>query len=559
MTQFVDYSFAFILLLSVLIFVHELGHFLAAKACGVRVLKFSLGFGPAIGIGRHRLQWKRGHTEYVVAWFPLGGFVKMLGENPDEEESDPEVEVHREETLDAKPLWQKLFIVFAGPIMNLLLPVVIFVGMQAVGIPRADAVIGLVERDSPGAAAGLREGDRITAIDGEAVQWWRDVSEAIRKHPGVPLRLTIDRSGQALEVSLSVVDEKGVDEFGELTRVGWAGIDHPRPAALVGVLDVNSDAWRAGLRSGDRVMTVAGFEVEDWYGFRDAYAKASSSGLEVALDVKRVDADEVREILFTVRANKDLAALGVIRASTVVDYVEPDSAASRAGLRKKDLILEFGGRRVEFFYTFARAVRASEGRPLPLVFARDGEIHQVEIAAEMMETENDFGFSEARLRIGISGYDTVVTGAISLDQASNPFVAVPRAVAMTVDFTRIFLVGVGKLVTGEVSSKNLAGPIGIAQMAGSAYEQGWDSYLRLMILISINLGILNLLPIPVLDGGQAMLFIIEGVRRSPLSLRSKVVVQQIGVTMLLLLMGLAFWNDLTRIWSKVVDWLPRGL
>ena len=104
MTQFADYSFAFILLLSVLIFVHELGHFLAAKACGVRVLKFSLGFGPSIGMGRHRLQWKRGHTEYVVAWFPLGGFVKMLGENLYEEESDPVVEVLREETMDSKPL-----------------------------------------------------------------------------------------------------------------------------------------------------------------------------------------------------------------------------------------------------------------------------------------------------------------------------------------------------------------------------------------------------------------------------------------------------------------------
>jgi regulator of sigma E protease len=151
-----------------------------------------------------------------------------------------------------------------------------------------------------------------------------------------------------------------------------------------------------------------------------------------------------------------------------------------------------------------------------------------------------------------------VTGAISLDQARNPLVAVPRAVEMTIDFTRIFLVGLGKLATGEVSSKNLAGPIGIAQMAGSAYEQGWDSYLRLMILISINLGILNLLPIPVLDGGQATLFIIEGVRRSPLSLRSKIFAQQIGVTVLVLLMGLAFWNDLTRVWAKVVDWLPSG-
>jgi regulator of sigma E protease len=121
------------------------------------------------------------------------------------------------------------------------------------------------------------------------------------------------------------------------------------------------------------------------------------------------------------------------------------------------------------------------------------------------------------------------------------------------------MVGLGKLITGEVSSRNLAGPIGIAQIAASAFERGWEPYLRIMVLISINLGILNLLPIPVLDGGQATLFLVEGIKRSPLSLRTKLAVQQIGITVLVLLMGLAFWNDLSRLWSKVVDWLPGGM
>ena len=146
------YLFAFVLLLSILIFVHELGHFLVAKACGVRVLKFCLGFGPPVRIGPLRLAWTRGHTEYAIAWFPLGGFVKMLGENPDEED-DPETRAHPSETLGAKPLWQKLAIVFAGPAMNLLLPVLIFVGTLAVGMPRPAAVIGDVEAGSPAARA----------------------------------------------------------------------------------------------------------------------------------------------------------------------------------------------------------------------------------------------------------------------------------------------------------------------------------------------------------------------------------------------------------------------
>ena len=133
--SFFSYLFAFVLLLSILIFVHELGHFLVARACGVRVLKFSMGFGPPIGFGRFRLAWKRGGTEFVLAWFPLGGFVKMLGENPDEVD-DPEALAHPDEALGAKPVWQKLAIVFAGPAMNLLLPVLVFVGTLAVGMPR---------------------------------------------------------------------------------------------------------------------------------------------------------------------------------------------------------------------------------------------------------------------------------------------------------------------------------------------------------------------------------------------------------------------------------------
>jgi len=150
--------FAFVLLLGILIFVHELGHFLVAKACGVRVLKFSLGFGPPVGFGRFRLAWTRGHTEYVIAWFPLGGFVKMLGENPDEVDG-VEALGNPSETLGAKPLWQKLAVVFAGPAMNLLLPVFVFACTLAIGLPRPAPIIGMIEIGSPAEQAGLHTGE----------------------------------------------------------------------------------------------------------------------------------------------------------------------------------------------------------------------------------------------------------------------------------------------------------------------------------------------------------------------------------------------------------------
>jgi regulator of sigma E protease len=550
-----NFVFAFVVLLSVLIFVHELGHFVAARACRVRILKFSLGFGPAIGIGRFRLAWKRGHTEYVVAWIPLGGFVKMLGEHPGEQE-DPEACAHPGETLGAKPLWQKLVIVFAGPAMNVVLPVLIFVGMQAVGLLRADAVVGLVEVGSPAEAAGLLPGDRVTALDGEPVRWWSDIADGLRANPRRELEFAYEREGQAATVRFAVGAREGFNEYGELTEVGWAGLGHSRPSALLGILDPDAAGRAAGLRSGDRVTAVAGRPVEDWYGLRDAYAEAGGS---VPFEVERRSGAEPETLRVEVPALGSLAALGVVRANALISDVEPGSPADRAGLEKEDLILEYDGKPVTYFASFARAVSTSQGRAIPLVYARDGELHRIVIAAEPIPTDTGFGVEETRYRIGIRGSEALVVGSVAIDREHNPFVAVPRAIDMTVHITRVFMVGLGKLVTGEVSSRNLAGPIGIAQIAASAFERGWEPYLRIMVLISINLGILNLLPIPVLDGGQATLFLVEGIKRSPLSLRTKLAVQQIGITMLLLLMGLAFWNDLSRLWSKVVDWLPDGM
>jgi regulator of sigma E protease len=545
--------FAFVVLLTVLIFVHELGHFAVARWCGVRVLKFSVGFGKPIGFGKYRLRWKRGHTEYVIAAIPLGGFVKMLGENPDEEDS-PEARANPEEALNAKALWQKLAVVFAGPVMNLILPVVIIAGMLAVGIPAREAVVGLVERGSPAEAAGLEAGDRITAIAGEPVEWWNDASRQLRERPDEPVEIAYERAGEAGATTVRVGTRTGLNEFGKLAELGWTGMAFYRPGAVLAPLGVDSAAVAAGLQTGDLVTAVDGAPEEDWYGLKAAYAAAS--GETVAFEIKRAGEEGESPVALSVPALGSLDALGVVYASAVIAAVEPDAPAARAGLEAGDLILEYGGKPIAFFASFASAVASSAGESMPLVFLRDGERHEIAVAAESITAENGFGIDETRYRIGIRGGDgALVQGRIGIEQVRNPFVAIPRAVGRTVDITARFLEGLGMLFTGEVSRKSLAGPIGIAKIAGDAYRSGWENYLNIMILISINLGILNLLPIPVLDGGQALLFTVEGIKRSPLSLRAKLAVQQVGITMLLLLMGLAFWNDITR---YVVDWLPGG-
>jgi regulator of sigma E protease len=556
-----SFLFAFVMMLGVLIFVHELGHFLMAKLFDVKVLRFSLGFGPAIGIGRWKLAFRRGETEYVAAWFPLGGYVKMVGENPEGgealegEETLAPGEEHR--AFNRKPVWQRLLILFAGPGMNLLLPVVIFAVVLMIGMPRPAPVVGTVEAESPAQAAGIEVGDRLVAIAGEPMRWWDDVEDAIRARAGERVPVRIERAGEPLDLTLDVEARSGLDLYGSAAEVGFAGLGHVRMAAVLGIPGADAPASAAGLHSGDRVTRVDGVEVEDWSGFAERYAAAEGEAL---VEVERAAAEgaEPETVELRVPALGSVDALGVVPATVLVAQVSPDSPAERAGLQPGDLIVAVDGRPVGSFASFSELVRASNGRPLDIVTARAGERRELRITPERKEADTGLGIPEERWLIGITAQAAAVQGAMDVDRVPNPLAAVPRGIAMTADITRTFLGGFTRIVTGEVSRKQLAGPIGIAQIAHNAFERGWQAYLSTLVLISINLAILNLLPIPVLDGGQALLIAVEGVKRSPLSLRTREVVQQIGVTFLLMLMALAFWNDLSRHWRTFVDWVRQS-
>jgi regulator of sigma E protease len=556
--------FAFVLLLSVLIFVHELGHFLVARACGVRVLKFSIGFGPPIRIGRFQLAWKRNGTEYVIAWFPLGGFVKMLGENPDEVD-DPEALAHPDEALGSQPLWQKLAIVFAGPVMNLILPVFVFMVTLGIGVPNPEPVVGSVEPGSPAARAGLLPGDRVTQIGGEPVAWWGDFEDVVRARPGEALPVQVVRGAEPRELTLAVEKRASFDELGQPVDAGWVGAGFRRVASMVGIPSAQSPAFVAGLRSGDVVKSVGGTAVESWEDLASAYAAAGAQG-KVALQIERPthvesaegEASKPEPLALEVPALASLDAFGVVPANVVIERVIEGAPAEQAGLRPGDLILAVDGAPLGSFMTFEQTVRTSQGRPLEIDYARDGALAHVTLTPRVVQEDVGLGIKEPRYRVGIVPRLTSLQGAVGLDRERNPVAAFPRAVAMTVDFTRSFLKGLGMIVTGQVSRNQIAGPIGIAEIADSAWQQGWHAYLMILVVISINLGILNLLPIPILDGGQALLFTIEALRRGPLSLRTREIVQQLGFTVLILIMGLAFWNDLSRSWLRVLDWLKSG-
>jgi regulator of sigma E protease len=543
--------FAFALLLGVLIAVHELGHFLAAKFCGVRVLKFSLGFGSPIGFGRYRMRWERGGTEYVIGWIPLGGFVKMLGEQPGEEDS-AEAQVAYDETLGAKKTWQKLLIVFAGPAMNLLLPVFVFVGTLWVGMDREAAVVGTVERGSPAAEAGLRPADEILAVGDRPVRFWSDVEKEVRAQPRGRLDLRLRRAGEEFAVSIEVEQRARLDEFNMASDVGWVGLHYWPQAPVVGIPESGSPAALSGLRSGDRVLAVAEEPVDDWAGFAAAY-EGYGSASTVPFRVEAVSGDDETPREIEVPALGDVQRLGVIPA-VIISQVFEDQPAARAGFESGDLILSVDGAPVGSFGSFADTVAASEGRPLTIGFARHGQAQATTVAAELRTIEPAPGIEQERYLIGITTEPIRLPGATLIERVRNPLVAFPRAVGLTVETTSLFLRGFGRLVTGQISSKNIGGPIEIGRQAHLAMQRGWETYLRLMIFISINLGILNLLPIPVLDGGQALVFMVEGVKRSPLSLRTREAMQQVGVLLLVTLMMFALWNDVTRNWTRFFDW-----
>jgi regulator of sigma E protease len=551
---FFEGTFAFILMLGVLVTVHEFGHFIVAKWCGVRVLKFSIGFGSPIGIGPFRMRWERNGTEYVVAWIPLGGFVKMLGENPGEEE-DPAIQARPEETLEAQSTWKKLAIYAAGPAMNLLLPVLVMIGTLWVGMDRREAVIGTIEPASPALAAGLRSGDRIVSIDGEPIEWWDEVERVVRESPDDVLHLDVLRGDAALSPELRVTGRAGVDLFRRQQEIGWAGMQHNVQHAVVGVVSLASAASRAGLRSGDRVEAVDGRPVGDWTGLDAEYRAAEATDAEVVLTIVRGEEDAAEELEIAVPAMGDLEALGVIPAVVLVVGVAEDSPAAQAGLVPGDLLVSVDGQAIGSFPTFKETVLASGGRPLEVQYARAGETRVVDIRPEKTVVEEIEGIEEEAFRIGVALQPNAALGPIGLDRERNPVVAVPRAVELTAFTTVQFADGLKRLVSGEISRKNLGGPIEIARQSHLALKRGWDHYLRLMVLISINLGILNLLPIPILDGGQMLIATVEGVKRGPLSMRTREFVQQVGVMMLVAIMGFAFWNDLSRHWSTFLEWV----
>jgi len=435
-------TLAFLFVLGVLIFVHELGHFLMARRIGVRVLTFSLGFGPKL------ISIKRGGTEYCISAIPLGGYVKMAGENPEDARTGAPDE------FLSKGKWQRFQVLVMGPIMNLLLAVVVmtvvlYQGAQVPAFEQQPVVIGTFTEQSVGARAGLKAGDRIISVDGNSVDTWEEFSMAVVSKAKRPITLTVVRNGRPLQVAV-VPESQGKYEMGD---IGVQPLVHPE-----------------------------------------------------------------------------------------VDEVNPSQPAALAGLRKGDAILAVNGEEHVSYEHLISTIRNSEGKPIALTIKRGDTVQTVTVTPEKIANTMMIG---AQIR----PFETRTVDP-------GPIEAVKLSLQKNWEWTRLIVQTLVGLFTRETSVKQLMGPVAIADLSGSAAHAGWIQLFTLMAMISLNLGLLNLMPIPVLDGGHIFILALEGLARRDFSMKVKEKMLLAGFVLLLMLMVTVIYNDLMRIqWiEKLVPW-----
>ncbi len=443
---------AFVFALGVLIVIHEYGHYLVARLCGIKVLRFSVGFGRPL--------WKvrrgRDQTEWVIAALPLGGYVKMLDEH--EGPVAPE-ELHR--AFNRQSVWRRIAVVVAGPAANLLLAIAFYWALFVGGVQEAKPVLAAPEAGTVAEASGIARGETILKINGEPVASWQQVRWQL-------LQLAVEKQPARLEV----IDAK--------QRLTW------------------------------RTLDLSRFDLE---GF---------------------DSDPLARL--GLRLNRPDVA-------PIIGTVVPGSVAEAGGLRAGDRVISIDGGAILVWEDVVKAVRAHPAETLQLQILREGNRIEIRLRPEAVQQNGE--------RFGRIGAAPQVDAGAMKDLVATvryaPWPALVLAFERTWETSAFSLKMLGKMAIGEVSWKNLSGPVTIADYAGQSAQLGIGAYVAFLALISISLGVLNLLPIPLLDGGHLLYYLVEIFKGSPLSERAMELGQRLGLTLLLSLMAFAFYNDLNRL------------
>ncbi|MEO1594161.1 MAG: RIP metalloprotease RseP [Pseudomonadota bacterium] len=452
------YVFALILTISLLVAVHEFGHFIVARWCGIKVLRFSIGFGKPIW----RYQRHRDDTEYCISALPLGGYVKML----DEREGNVSAR-DAGQSFNAQPVWQRIAVLLAGPAFNFLFAIAAYWLILVLGTMVTRPVVGEVAPGSPADVAGLQYGDVIASVGGRSIESWQGGLQVLVDElvDDARIPLTIDREGAASFDTVLVTDAETarLSEPGKLFEGLGFGVWSPRP--IIGEVTPDTPAAFAGIQPGDRVLTVQGDAVTTWNQVVERIRAAGETPVQLSLE----RGEQIVDVSVTPRM-VDTEAGRVARIGAA-NFVGPDS------------------------------------RP------------------ENLYAEKRLGVVEA----------------------------LPAAVVKTGELTMFTLEMFGRMITGSVSTKNISGPINIAEYAGFTLSRGFIDFLDFLALVSVSLGVLNLLPVPMLDGGQIVYQSVEGITGRPLSERLQMLGHQVGLFLLVGVMSLAFYNDIARVVERFLS------
>lgn len=532
---------SFVVLISVVVFFHELGHLLVGKALGVKALRFSLGFGPKLW------GFTIGETEYRISPIPLGGYVKFAGDNP-LEELPPEDKGRG--FLEQPPL-KKAAVAFAGPFANLVLAVLLLIGVNLPAHREPSSTVGYVKPGSPAAVAGLESGDRITAVDGSPVRGFFELKDIVRAHAGLPLHLSLMRDGEKRELTVTPAEHLETNPV-ETVKDGRIGITPAPRAPQIAV--TGGPAAQAGLRNLDLVVKLDGKPIASYEQLAKELAR-EPAGATPRLEVMRprlVPAPGAKgtaqdPISVQLPAALQPGQFGIESAELTLATVQPGSAAQEAGLLRGDRLVSVDGHPALSWYDEAELFQGAGARPIPLVIEREGKLVQLTLKQHLVQQRDDAG-----VRAMVAQFGASPDPAIFSAEGETILVrfglgeAIRRGVSETWEVVRVTALGLQRIVTGRISSEAISGPLGIGVIAKRAAKSGLLSFVALVASISVNLGLLNLLPVPVLDGFHVLSAALEGIRRRPLSLRFREVANMVGIALLLMLMLFAFKNDAMR-------------
>lgn len=523
----------FVILLSVLVFIHELGHFFVARLCGVRVEVFSIGFGKKI------LQYKKGDTIYCISLIPFGGYVKMFGEQPgsDIPEADKSV------SYTHKNVWQRIAIVLAGPLMNFFFAVAIFGTIAYTGEEVRSSRVAEVKPDSVAALAGIKSNDLIVAVNGNAVRSYEEFQRSINESKNQKAVLDIKRDSNAdIKIEVPVSSIKNPNIFTTDKTIGQIEGILPYTKGTLVAVTPDSAAAKLGFKTGNEVKLIDGKKTVTWY---DLNQILDGKAHEVTL------ADSHKISIAEGKTFKNVEEFGFEHPEMYLEQIVPDSPAANADIRQYDKILSINGKKMSSWDDILTLIKSYDGKDaLMVTLLRDGAETIKKVTPQMTSQMTMQGQEDKRFTIGIIPMMNYSAPDVTKISEGSLFGAVGKGFSRSWEISTMTVMSFVRMFQGEVSHKNIGGLISIGKAAKDSYAMGVQAFMVTMAILSISLFVLNLLPVPVLDGGHLVFYTIEAIKGSPLSVKKMEIAHQVGFVLLMGLMVLALFNDFTKFLFK---------